>query len=228
MKCDAAYPLPANSITQIFLVPRWLRARKLWMAVVLVIATVASQHSLFARATPHVIEPCNVAFYVPAGFQIVEETRTSLLARDLQGLELAVFCTYNENRTNRSSEILSRPGVQEIKTLHMESRISGILYSNTRYSQGKKLQSIEAYLATRNLEYRVIAIPPGGLFQGNEARARQLVEELLAGFSWIAPPENTISEEEYQQRLWFLGLAILVILAILGAILWHRRKRKKG
>ncbi|HBS06617.1 MAG TPA: hypothetical protein DEA96_16730 [Leptospiraceae bacterium] len=184
-----------------------------------------SSGSLHARVTPQVIEPCNIAFYLPAGFQIVEETKTSLLARDIQGLELAVFCTYNENRTNRSSEILARPGVQEIKQLHMESSVTGILFSNTRFSQGKKLQSIEAYLATRNLEYRVIAIPPEGSFETLEPRARTVVEELLAGLSWIAPPESTISEEQYQQRLWLLGLVILAILGLVGLYLW---KRKKG
>lgn len=179
--------------------------------------------TLHAESKPTVIEPCNIAFYIPAEFKIVEETKTSLLARNGAGLELAVFCTFNESRTNQTSRIVVRPGVQAIKRLHLEGEIQGVLYSNTRFSQGKKLQSYEAYFASRNLEYRVIVIPASGEFQNNESLARSLVEDVLAGLSWIAPPESTITEEQYQTRLWIASLIVILLLAG-GAYLWNRKR----
>lgn len=88
------------------------------------------------------------------------------------------------------------------------------------------MQSIEAYIATRNLEYRVIAIPSGGTFdEKSQNDARDLVEELLAGLSWIAPPDATISEEQYRLRLWIASGVGVAILGLIGLYFW---KRKKG
>lgn len=193
--------------------------------VLLALALLAAWPELHGRQeAPVMLQKCNVAFHVPLGFQIVEERPTSLLARNTDGMELAFFCTINERRTYRPNEMLAKPGVKRIKEVHLEHQIRGVLYSNARYSGNKKLESIEAYLATRNLEYRVIAIPKDGQFQGEETRARETVEELLARLSWIAPPESTISEEEYQQRFWFLmGLILLVVAASIVFLI--RRKK---
>ena len=192
------------------------------------VLTLALIHPLKASAErqAQVVEPCNIAFYLPNGFSVMEQTKTSLLARNAAGMELAIFCTFNESRTYDPGRIIARPGVKEIKPLHMEGEIQGLLYSNTRFSGGKKMQSIEAYIATRNLEYRVIAIPSGGTFdEKSQNDARDLVEELLAGLSWIAPPDATISEEQYRLRLWIASGVGVAILGLIGLYFW---KRKKG
>lgn len=178
-----------------------------------------------AEQAPIMLQKCNIAFYLPDSMQKVEETATSILARDSRGTELAVFCAFNENRTYRPEVILGRPGVKEIKKLFLEHEIQGILYSNARYSGSKKLESIEAYLATRNLEYRIIVIPADGRMDGQRERSVNLAEDILARFSWIAPPEKTISEEQYEQRFYML-LALVLVLA--AAILVFFLRRKKG
>lgn len=178
-----------------------------------------------AEDSPLMLQKCNIAFFLPDSMQKVEETTTSVLARDGRGTELAVFCAFNENRTYRPEIILGRPGVKEIKKLYLEHEIQGILYSNARYSGSKKLESIEAYLATRNLEYRIIVIPAGGQMVGNREMSIALAEDILARLSWIAPPEKTISEEQYEQRFYML---LALALALTAVVLVFLLRRKKG
>lgn len=202
-----------------------------WKAVLVIWAVLGLSAPIGAAPEgtdqPIALKRCNVAIPPLAGMQLAEQTTDSVLLRgQFQGslFTAALFCSANDDRTYKPEPILGKPGVEKIKDLYLEGEIRGVLFYNARYAGSRKLDSIEAYFATRNLNYRLIVLRENGPLGENRKRASDLAESILARLNWIVPPESTISEEEYRQRLILLGGGGLALVILLAFAFMRRKK----
>lgn len=138
-------------------------------------------------------------------------------------------CQPNAERTSRVGEIRGDArerghSVHQLLERTLDREIEAAVFSRTRVHEGRRIKSIEAYFATRELEYRLFALPlrrPDGQIP---ARAYdQLMREMntmLDTGSFAGPVEPTIRESVYQMRLYLAGfvLAIVSLAALCLAI----------
>ncbi len=130
-------------------------------------------------------------------------------------------CQPNAERTSRVGEIRSDArerghSVHQLTERTLDREIEAALFSRTRVHEGRRVKSIEAYFATRELEYRLFALPLRAADGQIPARAYvQLMRELdgmLDAGSFAGTVEATIRESEYRLRLYIAG----TVLALAG------------
>ncbi|MBI3394594.1 MAG: hypothetical protein HY042_02045 [Spirochaetia bacterium] len=181
---------------------------------------------------------CDWSTELPAGFKELQRGSGWLMAEERGRAELIMACLPNNKRTDSAAELEERIRLRggEVKgaVKHpVPGGLSGLLFEHTRVDRGRKIESVEAYFASKAYEYRIYVILknlPASRAE-REARlgvTRHLLEAMIdAGTVENGQPQAAITESIYRGRL---ALAVLFI-ALLGSgagiygLLWLRRQR---
>ncbi|MCB1316763.1 MAG: hypothetical protein KDK27_12445 [Leptospiraceae bacterium] len=221
------------------------------LTMILVLATIGRPTALRAEREAALL--CDYQIALPSNVQLVIQQGQLIQVRKaytIPGHNLPyridwVFtCAYNASRTNRVSEIQAEAeqAGELIRNFHPATMPAGIqyaLYSRLRVIEGRRIQTVESFFATRDLQYHFYAIPSEEQYPGidrmNAMPVEQLINELHAVITeseFIRPPEVTITEARYRSRLYItVGgsiFAILILLTLMLRFYIRRNKRAKS
>jgi hypothetical protein len=125
--------------------------------------------------------------------------------------------------------------LHRLEPLSLDHTVGAAVFSRTRTLKGRRVKTLEAYFATRDLEYRILIAPDDSEPARLDAISRSSYNELagvlqtslLAG-RFRGEVQTTITEAQYRLRLWLLGAAALTAcLTGLGLFFWRRFRRRK-
>lgn len=149
-------------------------------------------------------------------------------------------CTPNTARTNQVSEIRAQTEARGQALHHFAERtldqtVAAAVFSRTRAFEGKRVKSIEAYFATRDLEYRIFALPArnraGQIPASAYSTLTGLLETLLKDGRFAGTIQTTITEATYRVRLYVFGtlgaITGLLLLAIALKVLFGKRRPRQ-
>lgn len=156
---------------------------------------------------------------------------------DAGGAQWLLSCNANTGRTSQVSEIraharLRGQTIHELKEREVDQLIPAVVFSRTRVFEGNRVKSVESYFATRDLEYRIFALPARGsreqVSPAAYAELDRLMNAMLDSLEFNGAVEATITEADYRWRLYALtglgiALAIGAILLALRIVLSKRR-----
>lgn len=199
------------------------------------------------RADPAEFLLCDLELQLPEGLRLRQES-DGLSEFDstyaAAGRASWLFsCAPNQRRTSRISEIETggndlNERVRNLETFFIDQEVEAVLYERTRIIEGRRIYSIESYLATRNIEYRILVVPggSGGLslaelrrypIEGIRAELRTMLDR--ARFQGTV--EQTITEAEFARRLRLLitGAGAIAVLISAGLVWrWRRRAQRRA
>lgn len=185
---------------------------------------------------------CGFEFSIPTG-TIIEKNfddfimlwKWKNLSRINRKVQWMFHCRSNSRRTSRISDLKDDAHEQnEViinpKKIKIHYDVVALVYTKSRIAQGKKIVSVEAYFATRDLEFQFYAIPDNS---DNSIRLEDMqsvlteMVTLLEEGRFQNEVETTITEAEYRLRL-YLFTALFSILVIVIMIFIVRFIIKKG
>ena len=217
----------------------WKRSRILHLLRVFFLATAFGGP---AHAEPREFLLCDLALPLPEGLRPLEESSALSEFEGTYGVagnaSWLFSCTPNQRRTSRLSELEAGgtdpdQRVRNLERLWIDQGVEAALFERTRIIEGRRIYSIEAYVATRNVEYRILVVPggSGGLSLSELHRfpiegLRSDLGTMLHQARFRTAVEQTITEAEFNRRLHFLiaGCGLLVLLLGLGLV-WRLKRR---
>ncbi len=149
-------------------------------------------------------------------------------------------CTVNTKRTSQISEIrenarLRNEILHRFELMELTTGVDAAVFSRTRNYEGRRIKTLEAYFATRDIEYRFYILPAGSDGQSLNELAGISYEELAADLRHLlrqgkfnGDVDATITEAEYRIRFYgFAGAALMlaILLGYAAARLLIRRPR---
>lgn len=150
-------------------------------------------------------------------------------------------CNPNAARTSQVSEIRNlaearRQVIHQLEERTLDREVAAAVFSRTRVFEGKRVKSVEAYFATRDLEYRIFALPArdnSGQLPGEAYLVlNRLMQELLNQVRFSGDIQVTISEASYRRRFYALtglgGLIALILLLIAVRVLFRKPRRQSN
>ncbi|MCR9143506.1 MAG: hypothetical protein NXI24_14755 [bacterium] len=135
-------------------------------------------------------------------------------------------CNSNPARTSQVSEIRDAAEargqvIHQLEEVALDREVLAAVFTRTRVFEGNRVKSVEAYFATRDLEYRIFALPArGGSGQIPSAaylKLDQLLRETLDRLRFAGEIQPTITEADYRARLYMAGGAGAVLVILLFA-----------
>ena len=95
-----------------------------------------------------------------------------------------------------------------MKKFQLSQGVEAILLGRARLHKGRRIYSLEAYFATRNYEYHFYMLPLSRVSIERDkalySKLTQEVKSLLSNGSFSKEVEKTITEAEFQNRLYLL------------------------
>ncbi len=195
------------------------------------------QATVPAMSPGDVLKGCGCAIQVPPAYRVVAREDRLLVAQTwavVSGKRIPVslrfFCVPNPRRTSMISEVQDAAAeknmnVRRFVTLEIENDLPAALYVKSRIFEGRVIQNVEGYFATRSDEYFLHIIPetsgapvPAGLETALLEDARSALDSLV----FFASIQPAISEANYRLRFYGL-LAALGTLSAAGVLLLARR-----
>lgn len=147
-------------------------------------------------------------------------------------------CVPNPRRTSRLSELaqdIASSGhlLHRLEEHTLDHGVRSVVFSRTRTLKGRRVKTLEAYFATRDLEYRILIAPdesePARLDAISRSSYNDLATSLqssLAAGRFRGAVQTTITESQYRTRLWAFGGGAL-IATLIGAG-WFLRRYRRG
>ncbi len=177
-------------------------------------------------------ELCHYRFSMPPNVRVTSQTPALIMAeksyKSIKGtpnLQWLFSCMENQNRTSQTSEILAKAKQNQESIHHYEKTqlsqgIEAMILGRTRFRKGRRIHSLEAYFATRNYEYHFYVLPLSNISIEKDknlySRLTQEIKTLLSTSKFSKEVEKTITESEFQGRLYtLLGLASFIGIALL-------------
>ena len=156
-----------------------------------------------------------------------------------------IICRPNQARTNQVGELKERARNRNRLLRGLTPReplpgLRGAYYMSLRYHRGRRVHSIDAYLADRDWEYRVSIIPGGPARPGKprsdscartgkKEHCRILLEDmrvLLAGMKAERKIVPAITEKSFRARVLLLQIGAGALIVGLFAGLFFARRRR--
>jgi hypothetical protein len=200
-----------------------------------------------AGSSSALVDLCGFQFPAPAGARVVSEDADLIVLQQPARIgdydarvHWLLSCLPNTRRTSRLSEMtaeIEADGhiLHRLEELTLDHEVRAVVFSRTRTLKGRRVKTLEAYFATRDLEYRILIAPDESEPARLDAVSRSSYNDLagvlqnsLAAGQFRGDVQTTITEAQYRRRLWAIGAAGLTTsLAGLGLILWLRRRRRR-
>jgi hypothetical protein len=134
-------------------------------------------------------------------------------------------CVPNVARTSQISELRQTAAesgqvIHRFERLAIDRSVEAAVFSRTRVFEGRRVKSLEAYFATRDLEYRVFVLPKrarsGAVPPGAYDKLASALTDVLVRGKFAEGVVTTISEANYRVRLYALiAIAVVTTLAAL-------------
>lgn len=192
------------------------------------------------------IDLCGFQFPTPAGARLISEDSDLVVLQ--QPVRLGTYdarvhwlisCVPNPRRTSQVSEIArevesSGHMLHRIEERTLDREVQAAVFSRTRTLKSRRVKTLEAYFATRDVEYRILIAPDETDAARLDAISRSSYNELagvlqgsLAAGQFRGEVQTTITEAQYRRRLLiFGGLALTAALALMAWIVFRRRRRR--
>lgn len=154
---------------------------------------------------------CGLNLKLTGDYRLYNKTKDSLLAIHPEGRQFTAVCNVNPERTSKTDSLYEQyAGDGKAEIVNLKNGFQAVLYSNARVIQGRKVEVIEAYTASRNYEYRFAVFQ-----ESSDADLIQDMRIMLGSVSMAPHIQKTISESDYQFRLNVFGITVLALAGYL-------------
>lgn len=225
-----------------------MRSFRFFFLTALVAAAFFASAGLFAQSEPasERIDLCGFEFPAPENARIVSTDADLIVLQQpvrigdyTARVHWLLSCVPNARRTSRVSEIaleIETRGhiLHRLEERDLDQAVRAAVFSRTRTLQGRRVKTLEAYFATRDVEYRILIAPdesdPARLDAISRSSYNDLagaLQKALTAGQFRGDVQTTITEAQYRRRLWILAAAAMgASLAGFGLFFWLRRRRR--
>lgn len=158
------------------------------------------------------LSSCDVMFKLPGGFKVYDLGKDSMLSISNDKTQLTFLCNSNPERTSKILK-LKTDYKDTSEVIELNRGFETILFKQKRIIKGRKIESIEAYIASRDREYRAALFREGELTDNDI----QTMKVFLGSIVFDDHVNPAITEEDYEFRL---NVVKLLVLILIGAILF--------